>query len=1032
MTLADIRDLCPDKMTYGRARFLQANGRVRRSAEGPGGTLRAQVVDTSALFSVTIQMDARGRDLDIWRCTCGRRKVRQNLCCHAAAVLIDAVGGEPEAALLAGAGDALLAQFDPPPAKEECLRLQAVLRVTDGCATLGIRAGVRRLYVVKDLLQFHRAMNKELPLRFGNATVIDPSTQAVRQQDAALMRFLQEALAEYALFSDTAHAMRELPLTESRLHALLEAIASRPFALLLEGEKRMVHGVQEGALPLAFSMSQEGNMVCLRLRMPKDIRPLTEDAAYLYTAGNVHHLPPEAAIAVRPFCLAKEEVYRFSGAGGAMLLSEVLPQLRRAFPVEVEEALAKRLIEHPLQAQVRLDLVGEEIVANVNFHYGESTVDPFSPAEGAGSEKILLRDPFGERQVLDTLSRYGFRVRVGCAYLRDDGRLYTFLQEGVVQLQQCAEVLVGQRLLAARPRRVRPRGRLSIQGGRLHFDLALQEIPPGDYPAILQALLETQRFVRLEDGAFLTLSKEDGWEALADGLREADGVVEEGALWMDRTRAAWLDAVLEGVGADVERDEAVLAIAKALREPKKHPLPAKGLRPYQRTGFDWLCTLAELGMGGILADDMGLGKTLQALALLEWTRKKEATKKPSLVVAPTSLLYNWMQEVKKFTPGLTAIALRGDAQQRRTLAQTPCDVMITTYAQLRRDVEFLEGIPFRYVILDEAQHIKNAASLGAEAAKRLTAEARFALTGTPMENHVGEVWSLFDFILPGYLGELPTFMRRYGEGMDAEGLAKRIRPFLMRRIKRDVLPELPEKLESRVAAEMSAQQQEIYFAELHAAQQGLRERFLQKDGSRANFQILAALTRLRQICCHPGLVYPSYEGESGKLELLMELLQQAAGGGHRALVFSQFTGMLGKIARRLEAAGLEYFYLDGSTPPLNRLESVDRFNAGERDVFLISLRAGGTGLNLTGADVVMHYDPWWNPAVEDQATDRAHRIGQEKSVQVLRLITSGTIEEKIFALKERKQLDIDRVVAPGEGLAKGMTAEDLLELFEVT
>jgi len=335
-------------------------------------------------------------------------------------------------------------------------------------------------------------------------------------------------------------------------------------------------------------------------------------------------------------------------------------------------------------------------------------------------------------------------------------------------------------------------------------------------------------------------------------------------------------------------------------------------------------------------------------------------------------------------------------------------------------------VSFRFAILDEAQYIKNAMSVGAGAVKQLKAQTRFALTGTPMENHPGELWSIFDFVLPGYLLSFAQFMHRFGTGEELDVLRQRIRPFLLRRLKGDVLRELPEKTEMLMTAEMTEEQRKVYQASLLR----LRPQMETLLDGRSRIEVLAAITELRQICGHPSLVLPSYAASSGKLDMLLDILPGALEGGHRALIFSQFTRMLKILKRRLEAVGVECMYLDGETPPKRRIEMVDQFNGGQGQVFLISLKAGGSGLNLVGADTVIHYDPWWNPAAEDQATDRAHRIGQKNAVTVIRMITRGTIEEQVVKLGERKRELFDQMITAGEAMPTRLSQEDIRALFE--
>jgi len=462
------------------------------------------------------------------------------------------------------------------------------------------------------------------------------------------------------------------------------------------------------------------------------------------------------------------------------------------------------------------------------------------------------------------------------------------------------------------------------------------------------------------------------------------------------------------------------------------------LREYQTTGFRWLKTLAVYGLGGILADDMGLGKTLEVIAFI--LSEKGPNQLPALVIAPTSLLFNWEAEVQKFAPSLKVVVMTGSVPERREKFAEFCgaDIVVTSYPLIRRDIDLYRDIEFAYCFLDEAQHIKNPNTINAKSVQQIKARNYFALTGTPVENSLTELWSIFNFIMPGYLLTHSAFQKKYelpiAKGEDpnsAVELSRHVRPFVLRRLKKDVLKELPDKIETRLMADMTKEQEKLYIAFLKQAQGEILNEINTAGFDKSRIKILAALTRLRQICCHPGLFIEDYKGESGKMQLLQEVLEDALASGHRILLFSQFTSMLALIREYLSGQDTSYFYLDGHTKAAKRQEMVQAFNKGENKVFLISLKAGGTGLNLTGADMVIHVDPWWNPAVEEQATDRAHRIGQKNVVQVFKMITKGTIEEKIFALQQKKKELIETVIRPGETFISKLTEEELKAVFDL-
>ena len=463
------------------------------------------------------------------------------------------------------------------------------------------------------------------------------------------------------------------------------------------------------------------------------------------------------------------------------------------------------------------------------------------------------------------------------------------------------------------------------------------------------------------------------------------------------------------------------------------------LREYQMKGFSWLWFMYKYGLNGILADDMGLGKTLQALSLIQKAKEEDGSM-PVLVVCPTSVVFNWESEIQKFTPDLSCLKLAG-VDRKSLFEKIPeHDIVITSYALIRRDIEELKNIKFRYVVLDESQNIKNAMSQTAQAVKMLDSDHRLALSGTPIENRLEELWSVFDFLMPGFLFNVAEFNFRYVnpimERQDKtveKRLKMQIYPFILRRMKRDVAKDLPDKVENIAYCEMTPEQKDFYLEVLDSTKEELFKSIEQNGLEKSRMSIFSALLRLRQICCHPRLYDKDMvkgDIQSGKFEHLKGMLEQIISEGHRVLLFSQFVDMLDIIKAWCERAGIPYEYLTGKTK--DRQGAVERFNSSTSiPIFLISLKAGGTGLNLTGADYVIHYDPWWNPAVEDQATDRAYRIGQTKKVFVYRIITKNTVEEKIQKLKSIKRNLVDSVISVDRNITKSLTIDDIKEIFSV-
>jgi len=914
---------------------------------------------------------------------------------------------------------------------------------------VALRVGQDRMYVVKSMAQFLHALQKKETMAFGKGFVLEPEWMGFTGVNEKIIRILQDAAYICQLEGKlvlTGLEAKWLPIDSRYMQRLMQLLMAKPFKISFGEETVHIPCVFDAQAELLFGVTQSGRELEVRAQMPKTMRPLDSECRYVFCEGDVLRLPQAQRDIVRVMLEAGKEgqaAFRFDAAQSTQVISQLLPALERAGKVTIDGALAERIVRRALSVKAYFDREERAVLCRIAFCYGEDEIDPFAPVVSKGDEDervLMLRDAAGERAALDLLAKAGFRMQRGRVLLSGQEPVYRFLTEGIYEMQGIAEVYCSDEFRKLTPRKPHFTGMLRMQEGALQLQLSENGEPAPEVLAILQALRENKKYFRLKDGSFLDLTDMEEWRELADaaaGAHEEEAVGDEGGrglLEIQSFRAAYMMSLLEGGKLPVSADDSVKTFVSNMDEdgePCPEPLGSM-LRPYQLRGFMWMQALDRLNMGGVLADDMGLGKTLQVISLMLWAKRRGGDSRPSIVVAPTSLVYNWMAEIRRFAPELKVVASEGSQSARaQTIARLMAedcdiDVYLTSYPLIRRDIEKLQNVQFRFAILDEAQYIKNAMSVGAGAVKQLRAKTRFALTGTPMENHPGELWSIFDFVLPGYLLSFAQFMHRFGTGEESDVLRRRIRPFLLRRLKGDVLKELPEKNEIQLTAEMTEEQRRVYQASLLR----LRPQVDDMLGRKNRIEVLAAITELRQICGHPSLVLPSYAASSGKLDLLLDILPGSLEAGHRALIFSQFTRMLKILQRRLEAEGIECMYLDGDTPPKRRIEMVDQFNGGKAQVFLISLKAGGSGLNLVGADTVIHFDPWWNPAAEDQATDRAHRIGQKNTVNVIRLITRGTIEEQVVKLGARKRELFDQMITAGEAMPTQLTQDDIRALFE--
>ena len=726
----------------------------------------------------------------------------------------------------------------------------------------------------------------------------------------------------------------------------------------------------------------------------------------------------------------------------------VLPQLKGA--VDITEENPQEIAAYlPPRAEFvfYLDAENHNMKCRVKARYGDSE---FSVLDLLKEEFILeaFRDGMRESEIL-FLTKQWFpyhdmeREELHCG--EDDELMYGVLDKGVEALLELGEVRCTRRFTNINVgRRVRLSVGVSVSGELLNLEISTQDVPPEELLDILRSYRQKRKYYRLKNGDFLSLEDESlkTVDELTASLRMSPKELMKGNVQLPLYRALYLDSLLEkNEEIYSNRDNHFRSLVKSFKTVKdadfEVPASLKGqMRGYQKTGYRWLRMLETYHLGGILADDMGLGKTLQVLAVL-LSAKQEGKHGTSLVVSPASLIYNWGEEIRRFTPELTFEVISGNQEERigKLKQSGDVDVIVTSYDLLKRDVAHYEDREFDYQIIDEAQYIKNQNTAAAKAVKVIKSKTRFALTGTPIENRLSELWSIFDYLIPGYLYGYEEFKSAFEAPIvkenDEEALERLQRmtaPFILRRMKENVLKDLPEKLEESRYVGLEADQQKLYDAQLLYMKQKLVSQDTQ-EFQKNKMQILAELMKLRQICCDPSLCFENYKGESAKLEACVELIKSAAEGNHKILLFSQFTSMLELIAGRLEREELSFYTITGSTPKEKRLELVRAFNGDGTRVFLISLRAGGVGLNLTGADVVIHYDPWWNFAVQNQATDRAHRIGQTKKVVVYRLIAKGTIEERIEELQESKRALSEQIVRGDTGQLGTMTKEDFISLL---
>lgn len=956
------------------------------------------------------------------------------------------------------------------PLKKKDIIIEPVVTIGDESPGLSFKIGQgnNRMYQLKSLRAFADALEGETVLNLGKNCVIDFAGSDFTDESQPWIGFLMQKISDNESANEHLVGGRrwysgsvKVSLTNREI---LEGATLDRFYDIMEGHEcaladkngkpgriRVGHKSVHMEIRISPLKSATGRKLGIEVNgvMPMLIKGSMDSYMLDHTA--LSRISREEERALRPFERVSDPSGRIHFTIGLDNIAEfyyrVVPMLEERQFIDLYDEAGEEIGEVlPPEGKftLKLDSDDDRIMCGASVSYGDEELELPGPMAQDGQYRDLKQ----EDRVIKGVTRYFpyYEQDKGFFFCeKNDENAFKLLDEGIDELNRYGKVLGTDAFhkIKLRPAPVVSVG-VRIESNLLDLEVATKDISPSELIEILESYRRKKKYYRIKSGEYLSLSDNEAFDdiiGLADGLNVSTKELLSGDFKMPAYRALYLDKLLEEHEALAEeRDRTFSTLIKNFKSIRdaEYELPKglKGeLRNYQTYGYKWLSTLAAAGFGGILADEMGLGKTIQTIALFE-AMLEEGLTKPILVVCPASLVYNWQEEISRFAPDLRTAALTGTPTERKALAkslgsfaqESSPHVCIISYDLLRRDIALYDKTEFKAVVIDEAQYIKNQKAAMTKAVKGLKAEKRFALTGTPIENRLAELWSIFDFLMPGFLYDYNRFLTQFEtpivKNKDEDASVKlraMVKPFILRRLKNDVLKDLPEKLEEVRYAKMDEDQRTVYDAQVVKM-----KHFLEGEDK---IKIFAELVRLREICCDPSLLFENYTGSSAKREACLELIESAIEGGHRMLVFSQFTSMLEILERELNDRSIPYYKITGSTAKEERLRLVHRFNDGDIPVFLISLKAGGTGLNLTGADVVIHYDPWWNLAVQNQATDRAHRIGQQNKVTVYRMIAKNTIEEKILELQEAKK-DLAEEILSGEGQSiYTLSNEELLELL---
>ena len=948
--------------------------------------------------------------------------------------------------------------------------LEPVLEKDRNGLFLSLRAGTDKLYVVKNISDFIGIYDVGAVITFGTKTEIDLAKHRICAESEELYEFVQHIVTEeqsrmkharevYNYYYSAEEIKQRIPLYGKRLDRFYDLYAGNSVACTDKSgrnTKKTSYVFKEGKPNFSLKIEKDVDSeetfhgVHVSGKVPDFIHG--GQYQYYFTKDAFCRISEESARDIKPL-LELGEYGDISFHVGRKNLSEfyhvILPLLKQNVKIKEDDAeFIQQYIPPEAVFAFYLDMDERNVVCKAQARYGEEKVSLLDKFRGERGYE-LFRNLNREKETLYQIQKYFSLVDLENDELRcedSEEALLRLLDGGVDRLMALGEVHTTERFRGINIRK-KPKIKVgvSMKSDIMNLSVSSEDINQEELLQLLESYQRKKKYYRLKDGDLIYVSETDMemLQQMMEAMQLSPKELVKGDMRIPMYRALYLNKMLEqSEHIYLNRDKYFKNLIKEFKtvDDSEFVVPeslTSLMRGYQIYGFKWLKTLEHYGFGGVLADDMGLGKTLQAISVLV-AAKESGRNGTSLIVSPASLVYNWKEEFGKFAPELKVSLAVGNQQERAEIIANyrDSDVLVTSYDLLKRDIAEYEDTSFMYQILDEAQYIKNHGTAAAKSVKVIKSRYRLALTGTPIENRLSELWSIFDYLMPGFLYGYETFRKeletpivKYKDEMASTRLKRMVSPFILRRLKGNVLSELPDKLEEIRYAKLETEQQKLYdgqvvhMKEMLAAQKA-------EDFQKNKLQILAELTRIRQICCDPELLFEKYTGSSAKREACLELIQSAISGEHKMLVFSQFTSMLELLEHDLKRAGINYYKIIGDTPKQKRVEMVNAFNSDNTPVFLISLKAGGTGLNLTGADVVIHYDPWWNQAVQNQATDRAHRIGQSKTVSVYKLIVKNTIEEKIVKMQENKKDLADAILSGENGSITQMSKEELMELLE--
>ena len=962
-------------------------------------------------YNVYISVDRENEEILKYTCTCPEYE-KMDTCKHVAASILkyeDALFGDDILDPInyqLELGSQILDKFYKP--KKSTIKQKLNLTIDIEIAQsyyynnhlkVNYKIGVDRPYTLNNKYRnFMYAYSQNKPYKISAKLTYDPNEYYFDKTDKKILDY------NVHIFQNGHY---ECIITEDELDGFMEVLKDKTFTL----NGKEYHGFFTEN-PFNINLTKDETNYTLSIDNMDDFEPLIEGKNYFYNSKNIYKLDDDifklykllSENDIESFMFSKKDLGKFTG-GLLSLLKE---------NIHLADNITEITMPSTPTVKLYFDFYYSAVECQIKLTYGKKEIDYFSKDPG------IVRDNIFESNIIQKLSNFGFTVNGAHFTLEDIDLIGEFLEKGIYEISEEYEVFTSEKIKNTSIVK-KTENTVSFSIGKdniLSYNFNLDGIDQNELTDVLASLKAKKHYHRLKSGDIIDLNSDTNLQnlnELTDELNLTKKEITEGEGTIPKYRALYLDSLKHNYSTLIHTNDNFDNLINKFLTYKDSDIfldekELKILRDYQLTGVKWLYNIYKSGFGGILADEMGLGKSIQLIYLTKLIIK-ENPKAKILIVAPTSLIYNWQKEFDKFGSELKYKVFAESKTQRLNELDNIDDIniLITSYGLVRNDLDKYKKIPFNLVAIDEAQNIKNPNTGISKAVKSLNAEVKFALTGTPIENSLLELWSIFDFIMPGYLASKDKFQSLYNvkeldkEDNNLNRLNTQISYFILRRKKKDVVKDLPDKLENNIYIDLGKTQKKVYVAEVQKTKEELDELVKKEGWTKARFKILQLLTKLRQICIDPSIIFDNYKGESAKIDELLKIVEETKANGHKMLIFTTYKKALDLIIPKLNNIGISSYYIDGSVSSKKRMGLVDKFNNDDTDVFIITLKAGGTGLNLTSATVVIHLDLWWNPQVENQATDRAHRIGQKNTVEVIRLITKGTIEERILELQNKKR-----------------------------